>query len=783
MASLPRFVLCLIALCPAALGAQPRPKNAPPSPLPAFEQRWLTPYLMSGQVAAARKALMARKPAEAVKVLRRHLARKDASYGAQARYLMAHALLRSKKHRRAARLFAALGRQYPLLADYHLYYEARARHRLKEYAAAARLAARVGSGSALATDASLLQADALRAQRRWKEAAALWQAYVDAGKGRRRLGEIHFRLGQAREKEAAAKIDATKKAALQARAHTHYKKVLVISPMSRHQAAARRRLTVLSARGAGKAELTPWEAYGRASVLFRRMRNRRSERAYAALLGRRGVGPKLRCKAAYRMAKSVFKQRQRARAEPMFRSAERLCRKAGLKDMVVKSIYNGARGLSRGGKFRQAVAQYRRLEKEFKKHSYADDACLRMAEVYMEMGQKKAARRTLTAIPRKYPAGDMKREALWRLARQAYIARRYKRATRHLDRIIRKLGRATIYYAHGRALYWKARIMDRRRPAAARKLYARCIEEYPLSYYALQSFNRLREKHPARFAALVKEHLDPTGVKPGTWSFKARALFGDPNFLRGVELARLGFGDAAARELARAGIRVKKGGRPVDLWLAAVLYDSAGIWRHSHQVPRSKDMRYRWKYPHGDNFRRWIVSYPRAFWPLVQANAGSAGVPWQLVMAVMREESGFSPTVESYANAMGLMQLILPTAKSAGRRFKIKVTRRRLNDPAVNIKLGAAYLGSLNRMFKGVLPLIIAGYNAGGGAPAKWLRRFGQIPLDEYLERVPYDQTRRYTKRVLASLFIYSTLYQKGAARIPKISQKLPRVKFGRKKK
>ena len=784
MASTPRVYVLLIVLCPAVLGAQPRPKYGPTRAdlarpaTPAFEQRWLTPYLLTGQVAAARRALMARNPAEAVKELRRHLARKDAAFRPQARYLLAHALLRIKKYQRAARLFSALERQYPLLADYHRYHEARARHRLKQYAAAARLAARVTSGSALATDAALLQADALRAQRRWKEAAVLWQAYVDAGKGKRRLGEIHFRLGQAREKEAAAEADAGKKAQLWKRAHGHYKKVLVISPMSRHVATARRRVTALSARGAGKAELSPWEAYGQASVFFRRMRNSLSERAYAALLKRKGVGPKLRCQAAYRMAKSVYKQRQRARAEPMFRAAEQQCRKAGLEDLVVKSIFNGARGLSRAGKFRKAVAQYRRLEKEFSRHTYADDARLRMAEVYMEMGKKGAARKTLAAIPRKYPDGDMKREALWRLARQAYIARRYKRAQKHLDRIIRKLGRATIYYAHGRALYWKARIMDtRRRGATARKLYARCIQEYPLSYYALQSFNRLREKHPAQFAALVIKHLDPTGVKPGTWSFSARALFGAPAFLRGVELARLGFGDAAARELARAGIRIKKGGRPADLWLAAVLYDRAGIWRHSHQVPRSKDTGYRYTYPHGDNFRRWIISYPRAFWPLVQANARSAGVPWQLVLAVMREESGFSPTVESYANAMGLMQLILPTAKAAGKRFKLKVTRKRLNDPALNIKLGSAYLGSLRRYFSGVLPLTIAGYNAGGGAPTKWLRRFGKIPLDEYLERVPYDQTRRYTKRVLSSLFIYSVLYEKGAARIPKIPQKLPKLK------
>ena len=580
---------------PRAKGAPKRaPKRAPKPALPAFQQQWLTPYLQQGKVAAARQALVARKPAEAARRLSRYLARKDAPWRLQARFLLGHAYLRTGRYRKAAKLFGALWRQYPLLADYHLFYEARARYRLKEYQACVSLTAKVAVTSALATDASLLRADALRRLGRVEEAAGLWKRYLDAGAGKRRRGEAHFRLGQAKEKEAAGQTTAAKRRALQARAMRHYKQVLVLSPGSRLEAPARRGIAALAARGAGKVKLSPWEAYGRASVFFRRMRNRTSERAFARLLRRKKLAKKLRCMASYRMARSVFKQRQRARAEPMYRKAAAACRAAGLTDMVVKSLYSGARGLSRGRKFRKAIARYGLIEKEFSKHSYADDARLRAAEVYVEMGNKRAARKLLATIPSRYPDGDMIREALWRLARDAYQARRYKKATRYLDRIIKRLGRATIYYAHGRALYWKARIQQKRkRSAAARKLYARCIREYPLSYYALQSFNRLREGHRATFAKLVKKHIDGTGLKPGRWTFAARALFAKPSFLRGVELARLGFGNDAARELAAAGIKIKKGVKPEDMWLAAVLYDRAGIWRNSHQVPRSKDMRYR----------------------------------------------------------------------------------------------------------------------------------------------------------------------------------------------
>jgi soluble lytic murein transglycosylase len=132
------------------------------------------------------------------------------------------------------------------------------------------------------------------------------------------------------------------------------------------------------------------------------------------------------------------------------------------------------------------------------------------------------------------------------------------------------------------------------------------------------------------------------------------------------------------------------------------------------------------------------------------------------------------------------MQLLVRTARKAGNEHKLEVTRKRLHDPAVNIKLGATYLGFLRRTFGGNPALAIAGYNAGEGAALRWLRKLKGTALDELIDRIPYDQTRRYTKRVLSSLFAYSVLYGRGTARIPRLGQKLPaakRVAFGRRAK
>ncbi|PID38954.1 MAG: hypothetical protein CSB49_02970, partial [Proteobacteria bacterium] len=557
----------------------------------------------------------------------------------------------------------------------------------------------------------------------------------------------------------------------------HYKAILIACPLSRQAPAARRGLAA-AAHGlpGAQAKLNGPELLRQSRVYDRKHRNRRAERGFLAALKRGDLDAAGRCQARYHVAKSIFKQRQRDRAEPHFAQAVKLCRKAKLHQLVVKSLYNQARGLYRKGRYLAAAKLFLALEREFPHHSYSDDARLRAAEAYTELKKKKMVAKLLVALPSLHPQGDQRREALWRLARQAYFDKHYKDADKHLGTIIDTLGHARRYYAEGRALYWRARIYGRLgKRGRARRAYEAAIREYPLSYYALQAFNRLREGWPRVFRKLRRELLVPIGKRAGRWTFTDSELTTKPAFRRGIELLRLGLGTYAARELARAGLSTRRGQKP-QLWLAAVLFDRAGQWSFSHQVPRSRDWRWKRDYPLRDNVRRWRVAFPLAFPQLVRPLARRAGIPKQLAWAVMREESGFSTRIESYANAIGLMQLILPTARAAGSRHRMRVDRKALRDPATNITLGTTFLAFLQRTFRGVTPLIIAGYNAGHGAVYRWLARYRRHSLDELMERIPYDQTRRYSKRVLASFFAYSVLWGKRRD-VPRIGQRLPKAR------
>jgi soluble lytic murein transglycosylase len=138
----------------------------------------------------------------------------------------------------------------------------------------------------------------------------------------------------------------------------------------------------------------------------------------------------------------------------------------------------------------------------------------------------------------------------------------------------------------------------------------------------------------------------------------------------------------------------------------------------------------------------------------------------------MREESAFSPRIESFANAIGLTQMLIKTAKRFANNGP--VNRDILMDPAKNLEIGSRFLGFLWKHFNGAPPLAIAGYNAGEGAVDRWLgdKSNAGIAVDEFMESIPYDETRNYTKRVLASYFAYCWLYARKP--IPEISFKLP---------
>jgi soluble lytic murein transglycosylase len=140
-----------------------------------------------------------------------------------------------------------------------------------------------------------------------------------------------------------------------------------------------------------------------------------------------------------------------------------------------------------------------------------------------------------------------------------------------------------------------------------------------------------------------------------------------------------------------------------------------------------------------------------------------------LVYAIVRQESAFNPRTVSPANALGLMQVTPDTARVVARKFNIAFDQKRLlEDTIYNVQIGAAELGDLVQHFRGSYILAFAAYNAGRGRVNQWIQRYGdprnaKVDAIDWIERIPFSETRDYVQRVMENVQVYRARLGNGA--------------------
>lgn len=162
------------------------------------------------------------------------------------------------------------------------------------------------------------------------------------------------------------------------------------------------------------------------------------------------------------------------------------------------------------------------------------------------------------------------------------------------------------------------------------------------------------------------------------------------------------------------------------------------------------------------------LRFPLAFEEVVAGAAAATDIDPQLLFAIARQESAFSPDAKSPAGALGLMQLMPATARYTANKSGMRYRYHDLLKPAANITLGSRYLNTLLTQFEGNRILAAAAYNAGPTRVKQWLSASeGKIPFDIWIETIPYRETRGYVQNVLAFSVIYGH----------KLGQQAPMVK------
>lgn len=155
------------------------------------------------------------------------------------------------------------------------------------------------------------------------------------------------------------------------------------------------------------------------------------------------------------------------------------------------------------------------------------------------------------------------------------------------------------------------------------------------------------------------------------------------------------------------------------------------------------------------------IVLPRAYFPIIDLGVASLPVDRALALSIARRESEFNPGVSSGAGARGLMQLMPATAQNVSRKLGLTYSKDRLlSDPVYNARLGSAYLAELQGRFGDNVVLVSAGYNAGPGRQLRWMDERGDprrdaIDVIDWIELIPFDETRNYVMRVAESVPMY----------------------------
>lgn len=276
-------------------------------------------------------------------------------------------------------------------------------------------------------------------------------------------------------------------------------------------------------------------------------------------------------------------------------------------------------------------------------------------------------------------------------------------------------------------LYWQARSLERlKQTAEAKAVYARLAKNS--TYYGFLAADQLQQD----YANLEDAPPDRTQRVQGIQKLAV--------FKRWQEWNAIGDRSQARKEWFRLLQAMDKEGVLAAAELALRQGDAnLAIWT----VSKVKD------------WNSVDVRFPLMYEQIVMDQARSQGIRPEWILGIMRRESAFDASAESSAKALGLMQLMPGTARDVGRQMGMQlVAKEDILQPDLNVKLGSAYLRDMLRRFSGNYAQATAAYNAGPGRIPKWAPS-QTLAADQWVESIPFDETRKYVRAVMA----YTTVY------------------------
>ncbi len=490
-------------------------------------------------------------------------------------------------------------------------------------------------------------------------------------------------------------------------------------------------------------------------------------------------------------------------------------------------LMNLGKASSRSGEYQTAVGAYYQAHKLKPRGRNGRKALFRAAFLSYQFQDYDGATRKFQNFTKLYKKSGLSRDAKWHLAWIRYLKGDYRGALTSFSKILKlkkRYKRKWSKFPEEKIRYWQAMSHYRLEEfVKAKNIFEEISKDKLMSFYAYASKSRMagipqevlslskaqdndlkgvkrlpssafvekaelkQKKETIAESDESEENLDtedddyqvgeeefdfPPEIEEKPVAFKDPKL--KENFERAQDFVRIGLFDRARWEYYEVERRTTNKDYLLLLMRAYEeihsYHRSAYIGQVFFVTPREryemKNVRYLWEHTYPQAFNKHVVKYGENY-----------NVPKPYIWSIMRAESRYRPFVVSPVGAKGLMQIMPKTGRQISMLLGLRSFQaRNLKEPEMNIRLGSRYLMRLLKKFNGSLPLSTASYNAGPHRVETWLASFGTLQMDEFIEHIPFVETRNYVKKVIRFYGVYNKLYFNNSTPLAWLSKDIPIV-------
>ena len=403
--------------------------------------------------------------------------------------------------------------------------------------------------------------------------------------------------------------------------------------------------------------------------------------------------------------------------------------------------------------FKEVVS---RLRTNHVDSSYFEEALLSGGNMYLLKGDYDRAIDYYRELQQRFPTHRRASYAHWKTAWLSLRQGRNEDAKKLFEEQIEWYPTSSEVAA---AIYWRGRLAEEDHDAGrARQYYEKVVDNFTQFYYADQARLRLTQlgeagddPPPEPSLQKVPKPIPPSDVIVDTPADDLRVQ-------KSKLLDNAGMFDFAVRELRRA---AGDGGAGwANREIARMFIENARYDRALQTLKRAIPSYYALEF---SALPRdcWEMLFPRPYWTELKKYAVMNGLDPFLVAALIRQESEFNPGAMSNANAYGLMQLLPATGKTVARSLRVRrFSTGQLLSPTTNLQLGTRYFRDLVDRYNGRYEYALAAYNAGANRVDAWLASGKYRDPQEFVESIPFTETREYVQAILRNASVYRKLYK-----------------------